>query len=80
MIEGNTEGILAIVVTIVTALAGIFVKQREQFKQGLNLASQKISQFKVLVDTIEESLDDDKLTEGEAKIILKQLRALVKAS
>ena len=68
MIE--TETILSIVLPILTIIAGIF---GAKWKFGKSL----ISKITSLMNSIDDALEDDVITEDEAKLILKRIQSLL---
>jgi len=66
------QAIQTLIVTILPLLGGVFVAVKKWFN-----VSEKIKKIRVLVDSLDDALRDDKITEGEFRTIFGNYKAVV---
>ena len=68
------QAIQTIIITVLPMLGGLLVAVKKWFN-----VSEKIKKIRVLIDSVDDALRDDKITEGEFRTIFGNYKALVRS-
>ncbi len=66
------QTIQTIIVTMLPMLGGVLVAVKKWFN-----VSEKVKRIRILMDSVDDALRDDKITEGEFRTIFGEYKAVV---